>query len=109
MDGHPGVGRLVLYTTSSGAINCEYSFKFLCAATRARSVRDDTKTGFPSTTLIIVVVGVMDLSSKPDAFSSDRDWLLVRSWPPWKVSIVILMSLDRDGALPAENHAVSNQ
>ena len=45
-------------------------------------IRGDTQIGFPSTTLIIVVVGVMDLSSKPDAFSSDRNWASERSWPP---------------------------
>lgn len=31
-----------------------------------------TQTGFPSTTQIIVVAGVMDLSSKPGARASDE-------------------------------------
>lgn len=58
------------------------------------------QTGLPSTTLIIVVVGVMDFSSKPDALSRDPNSASVRSWPPGKVSIVMSKSFEMEGALP---------
>src|SRR5882672_9115599 len=89
---HPGVGRLVFYPTLPGAIHCEYSVKILKLREPCTCVRADTQTGLPSTTLIIVVVGVMDLSSKPDAISSERNWASVRSWPPGYVSIVMSIS-----------------
>ena len=68
-----------------------------------------TQTGIPSTTLIIVVVGVMDLSSKPDAFSSDRNWTSVRSWPPGNVSMTDVHVFGQGQRVAGWNHGVSDQ